>query len=515
MKTLQVGVVVGDYTVIDVAGAGGMGTVYKIEHVITKRIEAMKLLPPGLSDDPEQVRRFEREIRLQARLHHPNIVALYNAVRDGDSIALVMEFVEGESLQRRLAAGSLTVEAAVDFTIQVLRALAYAHEAGVIHRDVSPANIIITPEQAAKLTDFGLARGATDLRLSTSGAPLGSPWYMSPEQVRGVHDLDFRTDLYSMGAVLHEMLTGRKLFEAEGAFEVMRAQVEAEPQLPSALRPEVPAALDGIVKRAVSKDPAMRFQSAEEFRLALQTFAVDARLMPEPSGYRQAWHPMFSRLGTRLQAVRSSREAILLVLVPVALATGFCAVRFFPPVTRGQAKASKSEAAHISTTDAGRPSPVITPPIESQASEVVAPPLAASPQAPELPVAPEESTVAAPAHAESPTKTLRRPNQTARSTAIRVTGGMQPIPDVPTPRREPPRPVEAAETAAPKANPVQAPEPGAASPTTANSELETKSETTPASAQNSGNRLVRALGKVNPFRKSTKHSDAKDPPKQD
>jgi serine/threonine protein kinase len=158
MKPIQIGDAVGDYRVIDIAGSGGMGTVYKIEHVITRRIEAMKLLPPGASDDPEQVQRFEREIQVQARLHHPNIVALYNAVRNGDLIALVMEYVEGESLQRMLEAGPLPVETAVDFTIQVLGALAYAHEAGVIHRDVAPANIIITGDGTAKLTDFGLAR---------------------------------------------------------------------------------------------------------------------------------------------------------------------------------------------------------------------------------------------------------------------------------------------------------------------------------------------------------------------
>jgi serine/threonine protein kinase len=200
MKPIRIGDVVGDYRVIDVAGSGGMGAVYKIEHAITRRIEAMKLLPPGSCDDPEQVRRFEREIQVQARLHHPNIVALYTAVRDGNSIGLVMEFVEGESLQRRLEAGPLPVETAVDFASQVLRALAYAHNAGVIHRDVAPANIIITPGLTVKLTDFGLARGAADLRLSMSGVPQGSPWYMSPEQVRGIGAMDARTDLYAMGA---------------------------------------------------------------------------------------------------------------------------------------------------------------------------------------------------------------------------------------------------------------------------------------------------------------------------
>ena len=273
MKPIQIGDIVGDYRVIAIAGSGGMGAVYKIEHIITKRIEAMKLLPPGSSSDPEQIHRFEREIQVQARLHHPNIVGLYNAVRDGDSIALVMEYVEGESLQRMVEAGPLPVATALDFASQVLCALAYAHEAGIIHRDVAPANIIITPERVAKLTDFGLARGATDIRLSTSGAPLGSPWYMSPEQIRGTAAVDGRTDIYAMGAVLHEMLTGGKLFVAEGSFAVMRAHVEVEPDPPSWRNPEVPAALDEIVKKALAKDPAMRFQKADEFRLALQGVA--------------------------------------------------------------------------------------------------------------------------------------------------------------------------------------------------------------------------------------------------
>ena len=199
MKPIQIGDIVGDYRVIEIAGAGGMGAVYKIEHIITRRIEAMKILPPSSSSDPEQIQRFEREIQVQARLHHPNIVALYNAVRDGASIALVMEFVEGESLQRKLEAGPLPVATAVDYAIQVLRALAYAHDNGVIHRDVAPANIIITPERVAKLTDFGLARGAADLRLSASGVPIGSPWYMSPEQVKATGPMDARTDIYATG----------------------------------------------------------------------------------------------------------------------------------------------------------------------------------------------------------------------------------------------------------------------------------------------------------------------------
>ncbi|HXA50186.1 MAG TPA: serine/threonine-protein kinase, partial [Candidatus Acidoferrum sp.] len=273
--TIQIGDVVGDYKVIGIAGSGGMGAVYKIEHIITKRVEAMKLLPPGSSSEPEQVQRFEREIQVQARLHHPHIVALYNAVRTGGSMALVMEFVEGESLQRVLEYGALPVKTALDYTSQVLSALAYAHEAGVIHRDVAPANIIITQDRIAKLTDFGLARAETDLRLTSSGVPVGSPWYMSPEQVRGIGVIDARSDLYAVGAVLHEMLCGKKLYDVDGAFAVMRAQVEATPAPPSSWNRAVPPVVDEIVRRALAKDPAKRFQSADDFRAAVEIALSD------------------------------------------------------------------------------------------------------------------------------------------------------------------------------------------------------------------------------------------------
>jgi len=503
MRTLHVGDVVGDYTVIDVAGAGGMGTVYKIEHLITQRIEAMKLLPPSVSNDPDQVRRFEREIRLQARLHHPNIVALYNAIRDGDSVALVMEFVEGESLQHKLAAGPLPVETAVDFTVQVLHALAYAHAEGVIHRDVSPANIIITREQVAKLTDFGLARGATDLRLSTSGAPVGSPFSMSPEQVKGGHDLDPRTDLYSMGAVLHEMLTGKKLFEAESAFDVMRAHVEAEPQPPSSLRPEVPQALDQVVARAVAKDPAGRFSSAEEFRIALQSITSDMPMLPRRSAPK-AWNPLPSSWASELRTLRPS---ILLVLVPTAMATGFCAVQFLPPIRHVPVKQTSLAAPAIATKAVEPPAPIVSPPPDTPVPLDLA-------AAPDLPRNAEPSTPA-PVAAEPAAKEKPRQRQTARSTALHVTGSVQPIAEPPAPKRDLPSPVAAAEPTIPKQDLVEV-APAATPPaTTANAESTAPPEAAADKPQATGNRLMRALGKVNPFRKAARRDPPKSPLKRD
>ena len=475
MKRIQIGDVVGDYKVIDLAGSGGMGAVYKIEHVITRRIEAMKLLPPGLSGDPEQARRFEREIQLQARLHHPNIVALYNAVRDGDSFVLVMEFVEGESLQRMLESGPLPVETAVDFTCQVLRALACAHDAGVIHRDVSPANIIITPGRVAMLTDFGLALGAGDPRLSSSGVPLGSPWYMSPEQVRASHTVDARTDLYAVGAVLHEMLTGRKLFEAEGAFEVLRAQVELEPPPPSSRNPKVPAALDGIVKRAVAKDPAMRFRSADEFRLALENLAVGAAPPLVPS------------------RLRTTGRAILVMAALAALAAAF-----YPHAA--------AEPEH----------PPALPVEVGQASSPVLPE-----EPPQPPVPAEEPAAVPPPPVRSRAKAIRRPRKPPRSNAIRVTVAESlPPAAIPTPRPDPPPPVEVPEPVVPKADFLEAPGPAAPGPEAppaaalAPEPPAASPEAAPAKPPNTGNRFVRALGKVNPFRRWMKRDTSKTPPQK-
>ncbi len=455
---------------IEIAGAGGMGAVYKIEHIITRRIEAMKILPPSSSSDPEQIQRFEREIQVQARLHHPNIVALYNAVRDGASIALVMEFVEGESLQRKLEAGPLPVATAVDYAIQVLRALAYAHDNGVIHRDVAPANIIITPERVAKLTDFGLARGAADLRLSASGVPIGSPWYMSPEQVKATGPMDARTDIYATGAVLHEMLTGAKMFDAEGAFAVMRAHVEATPAPPSSRNPAIPTALDGIVAKAVAKDPASRFQSADEFRLALQQTVPASLPMPVPS-------------------VRRRGVTALMMLAPAALVASVIIVRELPLSRRTQVPARPPQATPVAKQEPA-PAPLPTP-------EAVVPAVPAPLPEVEKPVAVVRRRGA------SSAQTRRKPES---NFAIRVTGG-DPIPPVGAPVVSPPAPRVEEAAAPPVAESVEPPSAVPAAP-----DSPAPQEAAPAKAPSVGSRLVKALGKVNPFHKGAKH-DTADPAK--
>lgn len=503
---IQRGDIVGDYKVIDLVGSGGMGAVYKIQHLITKRIEAMKLLPIGIGSEPGQLQRFEREIQVQARLHHPNIAALYNAVRDGRSIALIMEYVEGECLQCALERGKLPLQTSVDYAGQVLDALAYAHEMGVVHRDVSPANIIITPEGTAKLTDFGLARAATDLSLTTTGVAMGSPWYMSPEQVRAVRELDARTDIYAMGAVLYEMLTGRKLFDADGSFAVMCAQMEAVPRPPSAYNPEVPTALDEVVARALAKDPTARFQSAGGFRLALE--AAVGRMRPSGAASsckpaskrikRHAAHAAAFRLASRLGRVRTSRAAILLVLASAALLALVCTVLLWPKGARVAAQVHVPRDTVVS-----QPVPVTAPPApEPQPPDAVA--------VEGMPEAPVEAAKPAPRSAVSSARSTRRPSKPDQSLSNRVTDGvLEPPATMPPPSPHATPALQPDEAKAPETSPVRAASRNSAEPEAA---TQTPEEAKP---QKTGNRFIRALSRLNPFRKGTKNEPAGPSAKKD
>jgi serine/threonine protein kinase len=261
---------IGDYTVIGVLGSGAVSTVFKARHRITRRIEALKIVKIDGPETQQQAHRFLREIRVQASLNHPNIVSVHYAFWDKDDLVMVMDLVEGTSLRNLLDRGSVPVAVGIGYACQALEALSYAHSRNVLHRDISPANLIVTAEGTVKLTDFGLARTPADPQLTQVGAVLGSLYYMSPEQVKGIDGADARSDIYSLGAVLYETVTGKKLFDEEDAFSIMLAQVEREPVPPVKINPALPPTLNKIILTALAKNPDERFQSADAFRSALE-----------------------------------------------------------------------------------------------------------------------------------------------------------------------------------------------------------------------------------------------------
>jgi len=263
---------IGDYEVIGPLGAGGMGQVYKVRNLISDRLEAMKVLLPDLASEPELADRFLREIKMQANLDHPNIAKLHTALRIDDQLIMFMEFLEGVSLDQRVRQGPIPPEQAVDYVGQVLSALDYAHQHGVIHRDIKPGNMMLTAGGAVKLMDFGIAKATAEHGLTGTGMTLGSLYYMSPEQIQGAN-VDPRSDLYSVGVSLYEMVTGKKPFDGTNQFSIMSAHLEKAPIPPSEIERDIPPALSDLILMSLSRDPASRFQTAGAFRNALQSWA--------------------------------------------------------------------------------------------------------------------------------------------------------------------------------------------------------------------------------------------------
>lgn len=311
--SLKIGDTVGEYKVTGVVGAGGMGEVFQVEHTITKRTEAMKVVVSGRTGAGEEGQRLLREAQIQASLNHPNIAAVHNAFWVGDSLVLVMELVKGSSLESLLEHGAVPLPDARRIACQALSALGYAHSRGVVHRDIKPANIMITSDGTVKLTDFGLAKQVSNPRLTQSGVPLGSPYYMSPEQIKGLSPLDARTDIYSLGVVLYEMTTGRKPFDSDNAFSIMQAHVECAPLAPVDIRPEIGPALSRVILTALAKNPAERFPSAESCRDALE------RTVSAPGKRQPAWTKLLPlRRRSRIAASLVPRIAVGLVAVMAA-----------------------------------------------------------------------------------------------------------------------------------------------------------------------------------------------------
>jgi serine/threonine protein kinase len=270
MSTESTGKRIGDYEILGELGKGGMGRVYKVRNVISDRVEAMKVLLPDLAGQKDLADRFLREIKMLASLDHPNIAALRTAFTAENQLVMIMEYVEGETLAARVERGPVPVADALKYMDDALSALSYAHKQNIIHRDVKPSNMMVTPQGLLKLMDFGIARSGNDKNLTVTGTALGSLNYMSPEQIQG-GAVDARSDIYSLGIALYEIVTGKQPFKRDSDFAIMAAHMKEMPQHPIELRPDMPQGLNDIILMAIAKDPNHRFQTAEAFRGAINS----------------------------------------------------------------------------------------------------------------------------------------------------------------------------------------------------------------------------------------------------
>src|SRR5579864_1868756 len=281
---LSSGTKLGPYEIQSPLGAGGMGEVYRARDTRLGRDVAVKILPESFARDSERLHRFEQEARAVAALNHPNILAIFDTGQNNGSPFLVSELLEGETLRTILDRGPLSSRKSIEYSVQIAQALAGAHEKGIVHRDLKPENIFVTKDARVKVLDFGLAKlaqktsvaAADGVTLTSShtaaGLVMGTASYMAPEQVRG-DAADARTDIFSFGAVLYEMLSGKRAFRRDTPAETMTAVLKEDPpELEDASHPISPA-LDRIMRRCLEKNPEQRFQSAKDLSFALSALS--------------------------------------------------------------------------------------------------------------------------------------------------------------------------------------------------------------------------------------------------
>ncbi|UCG53199.1 MAG: protein kinase [Candidatus Latescibacterota bacterium] len=270
----MIGRTVSHYKILEKLGEGGMGVVYKAEDISLKRFVALKFLPAELTRDVEARERFIQEAQSASALDHPNICTIHEIGQtDDDQMFICMTYYEGETLSERIKGGPFPTKQAIDIALQIARGLSRAHESGIVHRDVKPANIVVTKRDEVKIVDFGLAKLAGQSKLTRAGTTVGTAAYMSPEQARA-ETIDHRTDIWSLGVVIYEMITGRAPFKGDHEAAVLYSIVNDEPEPLTELRAGVPAEIERVTTKALAKDPAHRYQHLGELQNDLETLKV-------------------------------------------------------------------------------------------------------------------------------------------------------------------------------------------------------------------------------------------------
>ena len=324
--TLPAGSQLGPYEILAPLGAGGMGEVYRARDRKLDRDIAVKVLPQSVAQDPDTLARFEREAKAVAALSHPNILAIYDfGTHEGTAYA-VMELLEGETLRGKLDSGPIAQRQAVDFALQVAKGLSAAHEKGIVHRDLKPDNVFVSKDGHVKILDFGLAKkveavapeeqtsAPTGPGHTEAGTVMGTMGYMSPEQVRGL-PVDHRSDIFSFGTILYEMLSGRKAFKKDTASDTIAAILKEEPPELTQSGRSISPALDRIVRHCLEKDRDNRFQTAKDVAFALSeassptTTSDDRSRRYRPAGERSSSPPPSSPSCRRGRRARPAAPA--------------------------------------------------------------------------------------------------------------------------------------------------------------------------------------------------------------
>ncbi|MFN7933444.1 MAG: serine/threonine-protein kinase [Bryobacteraceae bacterium] len=295
---LQTETRLGDYEILDIVQSSRKEVVYRVRNTVANRIEAMKVLPDSLERDNDARERFFREIKVLARLVHPNIVTFHNAAEINGKLIMTTELLEGVTLADRMEVTRLSIEDSCRIMQRILAALGHAHGQGVVHREVTPDNVWLLANDAVKLGGFALAKGKGDMNLTQEGTSLGSVHYMAPEQVKGTSSVDFRADIYAAGCLLYELLTGKKPFDAKSQFDVMLAHVQREATPAVVVNPTIPAALQMVIATAMQKDPAQRFPNAYTM-----TAAIDEAIHGRPEKLRDISVPLPPPSAPQLPAV--------------------------------------------------------------------------------------------------------------------------------------------------------------------------------------------------------------------